>query len=147
MKKFISIGVAVALLAIAVMPVGVAAQCGPEDEYNGVLPDTYAKIPFAIIESMFVLLETLWPDLDTALGLGMPWVGSVLGEVGSWAGGPLSWTVDMLGWGLGIVQSIVVALGPTLGLPDFVGDVLTEIVCMMFAPFDCVVGTTWVPCP
>jgi hypothetical protein len=146
-KKFISIGVAVALLAIAVMPVGVAAQCDVDDEYQGVIPDTYAKIPFAIIESGFVLLETLWPDLDAALGLDMLWVGPVFGEVGAWAGGPLGWTVDMLGWGLGIVQSIVVAIGPTLGLPDFVGDVLTEIVCMIFTPFDCVVGDPWDPCP
>ena len=147
MKKLISIGIALALLTVAVVPAVTAAQCGPEDEYNGVIPDTYAKIPFAIVESGLVLLETIWPDLDTALGIGMPWVGDVLGEVGAWAGGPLAWTVDMLGWGLGIVQSVVVAIGPTLGLPDFVGDVLTEVVCMIFTPYTCVVGDPWDPCP
>jgi len=142
-KKLISIGVALALLTMAVVPGAVAAQCPPSD-YT--YPDTYAKIPFAIIQSGLELLETLWPDLDTALGIGMPWVGPVFGELGAWAGGPLAWTVDMLGWGLGIVQGIVVALGPTLGLPDFVGDLLTEIVCKVFTPFDCVVGAAWDPC-
>ena len=143
MKKLISIGIALALLTVVIVPSSVAAQC----DYEGVEPDTYAKIPFAILESGFVLLETIWPDLDTALGIGMPWVGGVLGEVGAWAGGPLAWTVDMLGWGLGIVQTVVVAIGPTLGLPDFVGDVLTEVVCMIFTPYTCVVGTEWDPCP
>lgn len=143
MKKLISVGVALALLALVVLPVGAAAQC-PDIGYT--YPQTFAKIPFAIIQSGLEMLETLWPDLDTALGIGMPWVGGVLGTLGGWAGGPLAWTVDMMGWGLGIVASIVDALGPTLGLPEYVGTVLTEIVCSIFAPFDCIAGDPFTPC-
>ena len=146
MKKLISIGVALALLTVVIVPGAVAAQppsC-PESDYT--YPTTYAKIPFAILESGFQLLETLWPDLDPALGIGMLWVGPVLGELGAWAGGPLGWTVDMLGWGLGVVAGIVDALGPTLGLPDYVGTLLNEVVCSIFTPFDCVVGPAWDPC-
>jgi hypothetical protein len=48
-KKLISIGVALALLTMAVVPAVTAAQC----DYDGIEPDTYAKIPFAILESGF----------------------------------------------------------------------------------------------
>jgi len=51
-KKLISIGVVLALVAIVVLPIGVAAQC----EYDGIVPATYAKIPFAIIQSGFHLV-------------------------------------------------------------------------------------------
>ena len=135
MKKLISIGVALALLAIAMVPGAVAAQC----DYEGVEPDTYAKIPFAILESGFVLFETLWPDLDAALGMDMLWLGDVFGELGSWVGGPLAWTVDMLGWGISLGAGILDSLGPTLGLPDYVGEVLNDIACGLFTPFTCVV--------
>lgn len=143
MKKLISIGVALAVLAMVVLPIGVAAQCPAS---NFTYPTTYAKIPFAIIQSGLELLEGMWPDLDAALGIGMPWVGGVLGALGGWAGGPLAWTVDMLGWGMGIVASIVTAIGPTLGLPAWIGDVVNTIVCQIFAPFDCVVGDPFTPC-
>ena len=143
MKKLISIGVALALLTIAVVPVGVAAQC----DYNTVEPDTYAKIPFAILESGFVLLETLWPDLDAALGMDMLWLGDVFGELGAWAGGPLGWTVDMLGWGISLGAGILGSLAPTLNLPDYVEGVLNDIACGLFTPFECVIaGPPFDPC-
>lgn len=146
MKKLISVGVALALLALVVVPVGVAAQPPGCEDIGYTYPTTFAKIPFAIIQSGLELLEAMWPDLDTALGIGMPWVGGVLGDLGGWAGGPLGWTVDMMGWGVGIVAGIVEALGPTLGLPEFVGDVLTELVCSIFAPFECIAGDPFTPC-
>ena len=136
MKKLISIGIALALLTVVIVPSSVAAQC----DYEGVEPDTYAKIPFAILESGFVLLETIWPDLDTALGIGMPWVGGVLGELGAWAGGPLAWTVDMLGWGLSLVGGVLGALPASLGLPDWLPDIVNEIACGLFTPFECVIA-------
>ena len=146
MKKLISVGVAMALLGLAVLPVGVAAQPPGCPDIGYTYPQTFAKIPFAIIQSGLELLENMWPDLDTALGIGMPWVGGVLGDLGGWAGGPLAWTVDMMGWGLGIISSIVGALGDTLGLPEFVPTVINEIVCSIFAPFDCVAGDPFEPC-
>ena len=62
MKKLISIGVALALLAMVVVPGAVAAYTPPV---------TYAKVPFAIIQSGFELIG----DLLTATGtssLGLP---------------------------------------------------------------------------
>ena len=148
MKKLISIGVAIALLTMAVVPGAVAAQppsCPPS---NYTYPTTFAKIPFAIVQSGMELIADIWPDLSVALGMeDLDWVGGVLGSVAGWAGGPLSWTVDMMGWGLGIVAAVLEALGPTLGLPDFLGDLVNTIVCQIFTPFDCVVGDPFVPCP
>ena len=121
MKKLISIGVALALLTMAVVPGAVAAYTPP---------DTYAKVPFAILASGFELLETLWPDLDEALGMDMLWLETVFGELGSWTRGPLSWTVDMLAWGLGLGADIMDALDPVIGpLPLPVGDLLNDVAC------------------
>lgn len=101
MKKLISIGVALALLALAVVPGAVAA-------YE--LPTTYSKIPFAIVQSVFDLVGTLLDAMGSELGL-PAWLDSTLmGEIGGWAGGPLSWTVDMLAWGLGLAGDVVAAL-------------------------------------
>ena len=121
MKKLISIGVALALLTMAVVPGAVAAYT---------TPDTYAKVPFAILASGFELLETLWPDLDAALGMDMLWLETIFGELASWTAGPLSWTVDMLAWGLGLGADIMDALDPVIGpLPLPVGDLLNDIAC------------------
>ena len=115
MKKLISIGVALALLTMAVVPGAVAA-------YE--LPATYSKIPFAIVQSGLELVESIWPDLDAALGIGMLWVGDVMGALGEWAGGPLSWTVDMLAWGVALsgdlvsgLDGIIAVVAPTADLP------------------------------
>jgi hypothetical protein len=136
-KKLISIGVVLALLAIVVVPSAVAAY----DE-----PQTYAKIPFAIVASGFSLLETIWPDLDTALGMNMPWLTTVFGALGDWAYGPLSWTVDMLAWGLGVGGTVIDALSGVLTLPFPVGDLLNSIACACFAPFGNITGAAWNPC-
>jgi hypothetical protein len=145
-KKLISIGAALALLAIVVLPLGVAAQC-PGD-YEGIVPTTYAKIPFAIVQSGFYLvghiLDVLPPDL------GLPsWVNSgLVDNIGDWAGGPLGWSVDMLGWGLGLVGAVLGALPTDLGLPAWLPDVVNTITCQLFAPWQCAVtGADFVPCP
>ena len=101
MKKLISIGVALALLTMAVVPGAVAAYEPPV---------TYAKVPFAILQSGFDLLAGLWPDLDTALAMEMPWLTGVFTNLGAWAGGPLSWTVDMLAWGVALVGDVLTAV-------------------------------------
>ena len=118
MKKLISIGVALALLTMAVVPSAVAA-------YDP--PPTYSKVPFAILASGFELLETLWPDLDVALNMEMPWLESVFGELSSWTAGPLSWTVDMLAWGVALGGDLMSAAAPIIdgmgvALPFDLGD-------------------------
>ena len=147
MKKLISIGVALALLTMAVMP-GVAAAQYTE-------PDTFAKVPFAIIQSGFELVENIWPGLSAALGMeDLDWVADVMGDVGEWAGGPLAWTVDMLGWGISLVGSIVAALDPIITavageLPLDLGDlasVFDTIACSLFTPFGGVVAPPFDPC-
>ncbi len=121
MKKLISIGVALALLTMAVVPGAVAA-------YE--TPPTYSKVPFAIIASGFELLANLWPDLDAALGMDMLWLEGVFVELGAWSFGPLSWTVDMLAWGLGLGGTIMDALDPVVGpFPLPIGDLLNDVAC------------------
>ncbi|OGN96849.1 MAG: hypothetical protein A2Z77_00790 [Chloroflexi bacterium RBG_13_51_36] len=118
MKKLISIGVALALLALAVVPGAVAA-------YE--LPDTYSKVPFAIVQSIFDLVGTLLDAMGGELGL-PEWLDSALmSEIGGWAGGPLSWTVDMLAWGLSLTGDVIGALdaiiAPIAELPFPLADV------------------------
>jgi hypothetical protein len=139
-KKLISIGVALAILAMVVLPVSAAAYT-PYQE-----PTTYAKIPFAIVASGFGLLQLIWPDLDTALTMGMPWLTDVFGGLADWAYGPLSWTVDMLAWGLGVGGSVIGALSAVIDLPFPVDELLNSIACSMFAPYSNVTGAAWNPC-
>lgn len=100
MKKLISIGVALALLALAVVPGAVAA-------YE--LPDTYSKVPFAIVQSGMEMLADVLAALPTDMGI-PAWIGDVLLAMAPWAGGPLSWTVDMLAWGISLTGDVVGAL-------------------------------------
>jgi hypothetical protein len=141
-KKLICIGVALALLAMAV-PGLVAAQC----DYDGIAPTTYAKIPFAIVQSGFHLVGIILEGAGSSLGL-PDWIDAALvDDIGSWAGGPLSWSVDMLAWGLGLVGTILSTLAPVLSLPDWLDDVVNTIACQLFAPFSCnVTGATFTPC-
>jgi hypothetical protein len=143
-KKLISIGVVLALVAIVVLPIGVAAQC----EYDGIVPATYAKIPFAIIQSGFHLVGIILTGAGSSLGL-PSWINAALiDNIGSWAGGPLSWTVDMMGWGLGLVGAVLAALPTSVGLPTWLPDIVNTITCQLFAPFSCnVTGATFTPCP
>jgi hypothetical protein len=105
-KKIISIGVALALLTMAVVPGAVAAQYTP--------PDTYAKTPFAIVQSGFDLLGILIESAGATLGLPEWLDATLMGDIGEWAGGPLSWTVDMLAWGIGLTGDVVAALDPII---------------------------------
>ena len=101
MKKLISIGVALALLAMVVLPVGVTAYTPPV---------TYAKVPFAIIGTALEMLGTIFDMLGAELGL-PGWLNStVLGEVADWTMGPLSWTVDMLSWGFWLGGAVLTSL-------------------------------------
>ena len=138
MKKLISIGVALALLTMAVIPSAVAAE-----------PDTYAKTPFAIIEEGFALIGTILDSLGGALGL-PEWLDSTLmNQIGGFAGGPLSWTVDMLAWGVWMIGDVVGALDPLLtgmgvDLPFEMSElagIFNTIACDLFTPW----GTFAVP--
>lgn len=150
MKKLISIGVALALLAMVVMPGIAAAQC----DYNGVEPASFSKVPFAIIQTGIMLLS----DIVGAVGdtLGIPaWVGDVLDSVAPWTGGPLAWTVDMLAWGIVLVGDVLGQLGPILeaagiALPFDLGElaaIANTIACDLWAPWVCpMVGANITPC-
>jgi hypothetical protein len=88
-------------------------------------PSTYAKIPFAIVQSGFTLVGEI---LDIASWEGMPWLNSALTDtIGSWIGGPLSWSVDMLAWGVGILNCVVGLIAGPLGLPSWITDVINCI--------------------
>jgi hypothetical protein len=136
-KKVISIGVALALLAMVVVPLGVAAYTPPE---------TYAKVPFAIVQSGFELIGEILDVLPADLGLPSFVNSALMDTIGSWAGGPLSWSVDMLGWGLGLVGTVLSSLAVPLGLPDWIAPTVNTIACQLFAPFGDVVGPVFDPC-
>jgi hypothetical protein len=125
-KKLVSIGVALALLTMAVVPGAVAAYTEP---------DTFAKTPFAIIQSGIELVGDILEIIATPLSL-PAWLNSDLTDpIAEWAGGPLSWTVDMMGWGLGLVGMVLAALPADLGLPAWLGDLINAIACGLFTPF------------
>ena len=153
MKKIIGIGVALALVAMVVLPVGVAAQC----DYLGIEPATYSKIPFTIIGSGLYLMETILNELVLAglLPTSLDWLPSLMQPIGDWAMGPLGWTVDMLAWGIGLggtvmaeLSGVLTAMGIDLGMDLApVGDLLNTIACALFTPFSCnVTGAAWNPC-
>ena len=128
MKKLISIGVALALLAMVVLPVGVTAYTNPV---------TYAKIPFAVVASGLDMIGQLLDIL--AVDLGLPtWLNSnVTGIIAEWTGGPLSWTVDMLSWGFWLGGAVLSGMDSLLAsmnvaLPFAMGDVaviLNTVAC------------------
>jgi len=128
---------------MVVVPVAVAAQDYTPVAYNS----TYSKIPFAIVQSGFHLVGIILTGAGDSLGL-PDWIDAALvDDIGSWAGGPLSWSVDMLAWGLGLVGTILSTLAPVLSLPDWLDDVVNTIACQLFAPFSCnVTGATFTPC-
>ncbi|HJX69134.1 MAG TPA: hypothetical protein VJ406_02810 [Dehalococcoidia bacterium] len=146
MKKLISIGVVLAILAMVVVPVAVAAQEGcPDIGYD--YPTTFAKIPFAILQSGIELVGGLLDTLGTELGL-PAWLDSaLLDPIAAWTGGPLGWTVDMLAWGMSLVAMILVVLPEDLGVPVWAGDLVNAIACGLFTPFTCnVTGPAFDPC-
>jgi hypothetical protein len=137
-KKLISIGVALALLALVMLPVGVAAK--------DIVPSTYAKIPFAIVQSGFYLVGCLMGDFQTILtgmgvdlGFDLADFSGILFKVGDWAGVPLAWSVDMMIAGIGMVQHVLVALDCMEGLPPMLGciaDVLGSVVTDLHVCYD-----------
>ena len=151
MKKLISIGVALALLTMVVVPGAVAAQ-------DPITPDSYAKIPFAIIGSGLELMADIWLIVDTpapGLAIGMPWIATVLDVVAPWTAGPLGWTVDMLSWGVSLVgavladaQGLIVGMG--VELPIDLADVAVlcdTIACGLLQPWSAnVTGDAFTPC-
>jgi len=142
-KKLISIGVALAILALVVMPIGAAAQC-PDTGFT--YPTTYAKIPFAILQSGLELVGDILGPLATTLGL-PAWLVDVVNTIAPWTGGPLSWTVDMMAWGLSLVATILGPLTTVMGLPTWLPGLVSDIACGLFTPFTCnVTGPAFAPC-
>ncbi|NWF77114.1 MAG: hypothetical protein HXY36_00695, partial [Chloroflexi bacterium] len=136
--------------AMVVLPVGVAAQC----DYDGVQPPTYAKIPFAIIQTGVMLLSNIVGALPPDMGI-PGWIVDVLDEIAPWTGGPLAWTVDMLAWGLVLMGDVVGQLGPILDAAGIelpidladIAEIFDTIACDLFAPFVCnVTGANITPC-
>jgi hypothetical protein len=123
-KKLISIGVALALLALVVLPVGVVAYTPPQ---------TYAKVPFAILASGLELIADLWPALQVGLGLsGMDWVGWVVGNLSGWTYGPLAWSVDMLAWGMSMGGSVIdIIRGAVPSIPAWVPSLFSTVACSL----------------
>ncbi|MDH4068579.1 MAG: hypothetical protein OEU97_06615 [Dehalococcoidia bacterium] len=136
MKKLISIGVALALLAMVVLPVSAAAYTPPE---------TFAKVPFAILASGIELVGTILGAVAGDLGL-PTWIAPLMPTIADWTYGPLSWTVDMLGWGLGLVGSVLDSIASELGLPTWLAPLVNTIACSLFTPFAGVVGPNFT-CP
>ena len=147
MKKLISIGVALALLTMVVVPGAVAAQ--------DIEPTTYAKIPFALIGSGLEMAADLWTELDTALAMDMPWISNVLDIMAPWTAGPLGWTVDMLSWGVSLfgavladAQALIVAMGVELPIDLAEVAVLCDTVaCGLLQPWaGNITGSDFAPC-
>ncbi len=117
MKKLISIGVALALLVMVVVPGAVAAQ----DE-----PGTYSKTPFGILGTGIILIgdvlaeaqgiiEALGVDLGFSLGDVVP----ITNLVGDWTGVNLAWMTDMTAWSMVVVGDVVKQVGialPAMGI-------------------------------
>ena len=131
MKKLISIGVALALLTMAVVPGAVAAQ--------DITPDTYAKIPFAIIGSgiqmigeVMGLAQVIVEGMGVTLPFDLADVQPITDVVGNWTAGPLAWTVDMLAWGIDLAGTLYLTLDTMFvigypGLADILGDLATGL--------------------
>ena len=161
MKKLISIGVVLAIVAMVVLPVSAAAQ-GEPCAYGNVTPTTYAKIPFAILQTGLMLggdlmgpISQILDGMGVELPLDLGTLGPIFDALAEWTGGPLSWTVDMLAWGLGMFGSLFAGFGCILTAMDvalpfdlgMVGEMFSLIACGLFTPFVCEVeGVGWNPC-
>ena len=140
MKKLISIGVALALLTMAVVPGAVAAYTPPE---------TYSKVPFAIVQSGFELVGELLDALGGEFGLPEYLDADLMNTIGTWAGGPLSWTVDMLAWGLGLGADVYLLVDDAfdIGYP-VLGELLDTMACGLLVCWSATNCTgTFSPCP
>jgi hypothetical protein len=143
-KKLISIGVALALLAMVVMPIGAAAYTDPS---------TYAKVPFAIVQSGFDLIGIIIDAAGSTLGL-PAWLDSALmGDIGEWAGGPLSWSVDMMAWGVSLFGVVLADLDAVIGaiatLPfelSSLSELCDDIACQLLTAWAPAAGGNFTPC-
>ena len=106
MKKLISIGVALALLTMVVVPVAVAAQ----DEI--VNPGTFSKTPFGILGSGIQLIGDLLGDLDPIIGavadlpIDLADLAPIMDKVGGWTAVDLAWMTDMTAWSMVLVGDV-----------------------------------------
>ena len=141
MKKLISIGVALALLTMAVVPGAVAAYDPPE---------TYSKVPFAIlatgIELVGEVVEAV-PMIADALPAGLD-ITAITELIAPWTAGPLSWTVDMLAWGLDLGATLWTSVNDMfdIGFPE-IGTLLSDVSCglmMCWSATNC--SGTFSPC-
>jgi hypothetical protein len=120
-KKLISIGVAIALLTMVVVPVGVAAQ-DVED------PGTYSKTPFGILGSGIQLIGELFGDLQpiisevAELPIDLADLTPILDKVGAWTAIDLAWMTDMTAWSMVTMGDVV---STVLGVP-FIADQMGE---------------------
>lgn len=113
MKKLISIGVALALLTMVVVPVGVAAQ----DEITD--PGTFSKTPFGILGSGIQLVGGIINDLsamidDFGLPIAATDLASVVNTVGGWTGVELAWMTDMTAWSMVLVGDVAKTAVPVM---------------------------------
>ena len=106
MKKLISIGVVVALLALVVLPGVVGADT--------IMPSTYAKIPFGILSTGISLLGDIVTALPASItgGTDLSWIPTILNPVADWVGGPLAWLTELTAWTMVTVGDVVAALPP-----------------------------------
>jgi hypothetical protein len=114
-KKLICIGVALALLALVVVP----ATVGATAPYT---PETFAKIPFAIIADGLNMTGTLLSILTGITpSLGIPtWLPTLIPPIADFTAGPLSWSVDMVAWMIKAAGYVLNGLAPVLGLPTWI---------------------------
>lgn len=115
MKKLISIGVALALLTMVVVPVGVAAQ----DEITE--PGTYSKTPFGILGSGIQLVGSIVQDLSGVIdpyiedfGMTSTDIAGITETVGHWSGVDLAWMTDMTAWSMVLVGDVVKTADPLI---------------------------------
>jgi hypothetical protein len=117
---------------------------------TGILPSTYAKIPFAIVQSGFYLVGCLMGDFQTILtnmgvdlgGINLGDFSGILFKVGDWAGVPLAWSVDMMIAGLSMVQHVVVGIGCLVQMDQLecIGTLLGTIVDDLHTCYDPTAG-------
>ena len=122
MKKLVSIGVALALLTMVVVPLGVAAQ-DIED------PGTFSKTPFGILGSGIQLVGNLLGDLGPILeagGIELPLdlatLQPITEQLGGWTAVDLSWMTDMTAWSMVAAGDVI---STVLGVP-FIADAMGE---------------------
>jgi len=152
-KKLISIGVALALLTMVVVPVGVAAQ-DVED------PGTFSKTPFGILGSGIQLIGDLLGDLDPIIGavaelpIDLADLQPIMDKVGGWTAVNLAWMTDMTAWSMVLVGDVakqsaglLEALGvdaETLPIGD-VADILYVVGARLWDPWGEYAGAAVLP--